>query len=312
MEKSSYILTDEMSYEEWKNERRKGIGGSDVAAVLGLSKYRTPLDVYNEKRGLVSEKAITAPMKAGIMLEDTIAQWYMLETNKKVIRDNKIRIHPEYPYLYANLDRIILPENGEGRGILEIKTSNYFAAKYWEDEPPTEYVLQIQHYLDITGYKWGEFAVLVGGSDFRRYYIERDDELIHLKNLRIKDFWENHVMAGRPPEPINEEDINKLYERTVEGKTVEAVPALIREIDRLRDVKAQIKTLEEEEETLQESVKLVLKDADTLLYKGEVLATWKQAKDSQKFDEKLFKAEHKDLYEKYLNTKPGSRRFLLK
>jgi putative phage-type endonuclease len=305
------ISTIEMPKEVWQEQRQKGIGGSDVAAILGLSKYRTPLDIYNQKvKGEKTE--LSKPMFAGLMLEDTIAKWYMIETGKKVLNDNKIRIHKDYSFLLANLDRIILPENGEGRGVLEIKTAGAFASKNWESEPPIEYTLQIQHYFDVTGFNWGEFAVLVGGNDFRRYYIQRDQELIDLKNEKLLAFWNNHILTQTPPDPVNSEDVEKLYSKHSEGKIIEAVSETVKTIESIKEIRKQIKELEASEELLSERIKIMMQDAEAIFYKGEVLTTWKAAKDSNSFDSKTFKEKHPDLYNEFLVTKPGSRRFLIK
>lgn len=296
---------------ETLEERRKGIGGSDVAAILGLSKFKTPLDVYHDKL-FGAKTEMTQPMMAGILLEDTIANWYMLESNRKVLRDNKIRYHKDIPYLLANIDRIILPTNGEGRGILEIKTAGLYAARFWEDEPPMDYTLQLQHYLDVTGYTWGEFAVLVGGQDFRRYYVERDEELIQLKNERLTNFWENHVLKAIPPDPINEKDLAQLYARHTEGKVIEAAEDTRNTIYDLKTLKEKIKQLEEEEAQLTERLKLALGDAEALVYLGEPMVTWKTSKDSISFDSKAFQKAHPDIYQQFTITKPGTRRFIVK
>lgn len=313
MEKLSYIDTTQLTRDEWLGERKRYIGGSDVAAVCGVSKWKTPLDVYNEKLGLSEPFAGNAATKAGLKLEDTIAEWYAEESGFKVVRDNKMRIHKAIPFLAANIDRKILkPDGYETPGVLEIKTAGHYAAKNWDEEPPVDYVMQLQHYLDVTGYAWGEFAVLIDGRDFRRYYQVRDEELIAMKNELLTKFWNENVLKQIPPAPINSEDIQTLYSRIEGGKTIEAAPTVAETIEKLRSLKVQIKDLKSIEDELTERVQLAMLDADAMVYNGDTLCTWKQSKDANYFDSKRFQSENYDLYLKYCQTKPGSRRFIVK
>ena len=305
-------LTQEQERQVWLSERRRGLGGSDVAAILGLSKYRTPLDIYNDKLGLAPERPLNSAMMAGVMLEDTVARWYMAETGRKVIKDNQMRTHKSIPFLLANLDRVILPvAEHKGRGVLEVKTAGQWAAANWENEPPVEYVLQIQHYFDVTGYEWGEFAVLIGGQEFRRYFQERDQTIIDMKNELLVKFWNENVIAQVPPQPINSEDLQK-YVKAKSGKIIEAVIENEQTIKELRVIKAQIKELEAQKDNLEERIKLLMGDAEILEYMGQTLCTWKANKVSQMFDSKKFAADHPELYAEYLKDKATSRTFLIK
>jgi putative phage-type endonuclease len=306
------LMTDEQSRKEFVERRKNSLGGSDVAAVLGISRYHTPLDIYNDKLGLVEPKEMTQAMTAGVMLEDTVAKWYMVETGYRVIKDNQQRHHKTIPFLTANLDRVILPVAGhQGRGILEIKTAGIYAAKGWDSEPPLEYVLQLQHYFDVTGYNWGEFAVLIGGQEFRRYYQERDQTLIDMKNEILSKFWHEHVLAQVPPEPVNVSDI-KNYITAQQGKTIEAVEANLSTIEQLREIKLQIKGLEAQEDELSQRIKLLMNDAEVLTFNGETLATFKQSKGSTMLDSKALKEAHPDLWAKFSKEKAAARTFLIK
>lgn len=306
----AYIRTLEMTYDQWVESRRKGIGGSDVAAVLGLSKYKTPLDIYYQKIDGVRQPENQA-MFAGKLLEPVVAEWYAKDSGRTVVRDNKIRIHKDFDFLIANLDRVILPQNGEGRGILEIKTAGVYAAKYWQEEPPVEYVCQIQHYFDVTGYTWGEFAVLIGGQEFKRYPIERDDEFIRLKNERLTAFWYDHIEKQVPPEPSTPEEVEQLYPVSA-GKVIEARPETYQVYAELKEKRELLKQLETEVEEREKQIKMALRDAEVLASNGVPLITWKQSKSSISFDSKRFQVENAEIASKYMIEKPGSRRFLVK
>lgn len=307
------INTTEMSHEEWLETRRIGIGGSDVPAILGFDKYRTPLDVYNDKvSDTIIEKNMTAKMKAGLKLEDVIAEWFSEETGYKVLKDNKIRIHKHIPFFIANIDRLIVGHNGEGSGVLEIKTTSGYIAKNWDaGDVPLNYYSQLQHYLNVTGYKYGYIAVLIDGWDFRAYRYERDDEFIEMMTGKLIEFWKC-VEIKTPPEPQTRDDLMKLYPMPAEGKIIEATEETYRVYKDLCEVRRQIKQLEEAEEEFKLILQKIMKDAERIEYNGETLITWKQTKDRQKFDAKIFKKDHPDLYKTYSVSLPGSRVFLIK
>jgi putative phage-type endonuclease len=307
-----YISKLEMSYEEWLESRRKGLGGSDVGAVLGFNKYKTPLDVYLEKIEGKSTPDNDA-MKAGRMLEDTVAKWYSEETGKQIVRDNKIRIHSEHEFLIANIDRRIIAENGAGPGVLEVKTASGWAFKEWQNDGlPLNYYAQIQHYFSVTGYTWGAFAVLVDGRAFDVIPVVADSEFIDAATARLIDFWNNHIMAKVPPEAKTEGDVKYLYPKSLTGKSVEIDQDRYEVLMYLKRIGHAKSKLEKKYDELASVFKMLAKDAELLLYQGEKVATYKNDKKSFKFDEEKFAAEHPDLYSQYQNEVLGSRRFLLK
>ncbi|MEW6507212.1 MAG: lambda-exonuclease family protein [Bacteroidota bacterium] len=305
------INTKEMSREEWLKSRRIGIGGSDVSAILGFDRYRTPLDIYFEKTSEeIIEKSVNAKMKAGLMLEDVIADWFREETGLVVRRDNKIRIHKEIPFLLANIDRLIT--GSDGPGVLEIKTTSGWIARNWEDgDVPLDYYAQLQHYLSVTGYDYGYFAVLVDGWDFRIFKQDRDNDFIKSMNEQLIDFW-IHVEKGDPPEPINSEDVKKLYPQHTEGVSIEAKKETYEVYNNLLQVRKLIKELEAAELEYIEFFKKIMKDAESIEYEGRKLISWKAAKPKKIFQSKIFQKEHPELYNNYVIEIPSVRTFLLK
>jgi len=306
--------TTNMDHSEWLRARQSGIGGSDVAGILGLSRYKTPLDVYMDKISQTPIETIVTPrMKAGLMLESVIADWFAEESGKKVIMDNKIRKHREYPFLIANLDRVILAQNGEGTGVLECKTTNSYYAKSWDTEIPMEYYCQLQHYLLVTGYTWGEIAVLIDGYDFRRYYFTRDEEFIEVLKTRLIDFWNNNVIKRVPPSPINEADVLNMFPKEMPGKILTATEELVKVYAELKNTKNIVKAHEDTIKRLEESLKVLMADNEAIQdTSGKILVTWKAAKDGTTFNQKQFKEDNPELFAKYSEIKPGSRRFLVK
>lgn len=298
------------SHYEWLKERQKGIGGSDVGAILGVNPYKTAYDVWMEK---ISPEPIeiedNQSMKAGRMLEKAVADWFAEETGMSVSESETIH-HPEKPYLIANIDRLLTNENGE-KGILECKTASGYAADTWDTEIPLIYYLQLQHYMYVLNVKWGYVAILVDGRDFKYYRYERDDELLNQIIPKLEAFW-SHVQDGTPPPAQNADDIIKQYPQD-SGKTVTAVSHIEQAIEELKSLKAQIKELENQKNKVEFIIKEYMGDAAVLVNEdGVPLATWKASKPTKRFDSKRFKAENPDIFEKYQVEIAGSRRFLLK
>jgi len=309
------IDTREMSRIDWLKSRQRGIGGSDVAAVLGLSKYKTPLDVYNEKiADEPVDNPITPRMEAGTRLEDTVAKWWADENQFQIQKDNKIRIHDQLPFLLANIDRLILSSgNGRNTGVLEVKCTNQWAFKTWEDDGlPLDFYSQIQHYFNVTGYDWGAVAVLIGGWNLKSIDVVPDPEFIEMMTKRLRVFWDNHVVPRVPPEPTTDEEIKQLYPASVEGVIVEATDDTVDLIKQIRNVEASRKEFEEKEKALKVQLKAVIGEAERLTFLEQTLATYKSTKPVSSFDKKHFGVDHPDLLDEYTIEKPGYRRLLIK
>lgn len=123
--------TLEMSHQEWLEDRKKGIGGSDVGTILGLNKWKSPYQLWLEKTGqVVLEESGSEPAYWGNVLEEVVAKEFQERTGKKVRRRNQVFEHPLHPFLRANIDRDVVGENA----ILECKTANQFLGKEWEGE----------------------------------------------------------------------------------------------------------------------------------------------------------------------------------
>lgn len=206
------ISTVGMSREEWLEHRRRTIGGSDAAAIVGLSNWATPLTVYMDKKGLIPDKPDSIPMRIGRELEETVARLWMEETGKKCQRRNAILINPAYPFAHANVDRWVVGENAG----LECKTTSEMNMKTFRgNDYPANYYVQCMHYMMVTGADRWYLAVLVGNREFYTFVIERDeDEIATLREME-QAFYENHLLPGIMPEPTGKdadgEAVSALY-----------------------------------------------------------------------------------------------------
>lgn len=296
--------------QEWLAARRQGIGGSDAAAVLGLSKWKTPLQVYLDKRGEAAEIPDNEAMLWGRALEPVIRQQYAERTGRAVLMPDGILRHPAHGFMLANLDGMT-----EDRRVVEIKTAR--TAQNWgeagSDEVPQDYLLQVQHYMAVTGFEVADVAVLIGGSDFRIYEVPADRELQEMLIDAEAAFW-RAVEQGIPPEPVSYADMQARFGRASREGMIEAEsdPDVLVAVAKLRAIRETMKTMEADEEAQKAIIMKALGEKDTLTIAGQPAVTWKAAKPSQRFDSNAFKAAHPALYAEFLKTGEPARRFLLK
>lgn len=298
----------ETSKLDWLEKRKKGVGGSDVAAICGLSPYRTPLQVWEDKRGLSGPIQDNDSMFWGRTLEPTIRQRYSDLTGRSVLLPTEILQHQEHPFMLANIDGFTPDKRG-----VEIKTTAYPSG--WgepgTDEIPTGYIFQVQHYMIITGFPVFDVPVLIGGRDFRIYEVPEDKELQEMLIQKEAEFW-HLVETGVPPAPVNYEDVVRLY-RQSEAKTVTATEIIEGWIDRLKKIKKAMEINKAGEEEAKAEIMKAMGEADTLLsLKGDVLATWKTTKPTKRLDIRCFENTMPDVFKKFLITGDPQRRFLLK
>ena len=289
-------------------QRKKGIGGSDIAAILGVSKFKTALDVYLSKTTDQPEQK-GEHLYWGHALENPIIDRFIQDTGANVIRQPEMRRHPDYEWAIANADALIT--NGDTiEAILEIKTSSAFKSREWgaddTDEVPIEYIAQVQWYMWIYDVNEAYLAALIGGNQYRQYHITRDDELIAMLAEKAQAFWQNHVIPRIPPEPQDGADAQKLYPHD-NGDTAEADSDTLTAYAELRELKAQEKELKAQIAAREDLLKIKIGNYSAMQANGNTLFTWK-AQSSSRFDSKAFQAAHPDLYRQY--TKQSETRVL--
>ena len=255
------ISTLGMTRDEWLAERRNGIGGSDAGAVVGLNKYRNAFDVYADKLGITEPVPDNEAMRQGRDLEEYVAQRFCEETGKKVRRRNAMIINTDYPFARANVDRMIIGENAG----LECKTANVLSLqRYKNGEYPSEYYCQCVHYMAVTGAERWYLAVLVFGTEFKIFTIDRDEEEIQALMQAEKLFWENNVLAKEPPPPQgterNDENISSMFPQGEANKEIQLF-GFDEQLKRYIEVKALIKKLETEKKEIEQNIKLEMGDA---------------------------------------------------
>lgn len=297
---------------DFLENRRKGIGGSDCAPILGLSKWSTPLDVYLSKVEPVKDEGdVPDYLHFGNVLEPVIADEFQRRTGMRVERRNQMYVDTNEPCLMANIDRYVVGE----RAILECKTANEYVKGEWgeseTDEVPDEYLCQCLHYMSVTGYHKCYLAVLIGGNKFRWYVIPWREKLAAHLRERCVSFWHDHVLQRNPPPAASADDLVKLY--GAGGlEAIKAEDRIVALCEELKMVKQTEKKATARKEELELEIKKFIGAHDGLVDPdtGKVLATWK-ACTSTRIDTKALKEIEPSIYAKY-STETTSRRFLLK
>lgn len=305
------VNVNTLSHTEWLKMRRKGIGGSDAGAVLGMNPWKSPVGVWMEKISEDEpEDKTNEAMRLGHDLEEYVAQRWSEETGKKVRKNNFMMAHNDHEYLIADIDREVVGENA----ILECKTASPYTWERWKDgNLPPWYTIQCLHYLMVTGAAKCYLACLIFGRGVEFREIERDEEAIQALMKAEVDFWESYVKTKEMPpadgSDASDEAIKTLY--PVGDSELEAVdlPSSI-DIAKYDEVNALISTLEAEKKTIEQFIKSEMKEAE-IGYCGARRITWKTTKGRESVDTKRLKAEMPDVYEKYLKIGAPTRRFVV-
>lgn len=295
---------------DWLASRATGIGSSDAPVILGLSKWKSPLALYHEKRGLREESAGESEYREwGLALEPAIIAGYERRTGRKVGTPSEL-LHrdallaptrftlardADMPFLVASPDASVLPidqltpVNEDGvevasppffyePGVLEVKNVDISKGRDWEEtqEPPLIYQVQVQHQLMVTGAKWASIAALVGGNRFMWADIQRDDELIAMIREIEAAFWAG-VIAGEAPavdgSDSTKELLARLYPKDT-GEVVELPIDCLKWDGQLEAANADLKAAEAAKQEAQNHIRALIGDASVGVLPG-VSYSWK-------------------------------------
>lgn len=284
---------------DWLAWRRDGIGGSDIAAILGLSPWASPWSVWADKAGLLPPEPDNEAMAAGRWLEAAIGPWFAHETGLVVAGEQTMVTHPAHPWARCTVDGFVGHTQRQidllnAEGVIEIKVTG--PGRRW-DGPPPHYVAQVQWQLACTGYDRAWLTVLMG----RRldiHEITRDDDDIAFMLARADDFWHDHVVTGTPPATDGHDAtlraIAAVHPGHVEGQAVEADDVLRRTIDYWRAAKAAEKDAAAEVALHAAAITAALGDAEELTVDGQRAVSWR-AQSARRLDAKALTAAHPDI-----------------
>ncbi len=302
--------------EEWLQHRQQGIGSSEVATILGLNPWETPYQLWRRKKGIDKAKDETFAMKAGHYLEDAVSQFWHDATGREVIKRSAIDwliVDTEKPYMRVSPDRTYwladMPHSAQNKGILECKTTQM---KVDEDDLPKHWFVQVQYQLGVARLEHGSLAWLCSGREFGYKDITLVPDFFAWIEEEVTKFWTDNILGNAEPEAQAVQDVMLKYGRHTDGKIIEIPEEVYEDVSHLKELKEQIAALDAQKEEWENRIKLAFGDAEAISYGGQVIATWKSPKPSEKFDAKAFTKDHPEMVKDYMVTTQGSRRFLLK
>jgi len=291
-------------------ERRNYIGSTDSAAILGLSRYGTPLSVWAEKTGAIVPEDISGklPVRLGHKLEQAVAELFTEETGKKLHRVNETVFHPKYNFLAANLDRRVVGE----KAVVEIKNVGAFRRDEWrEGQSPAEYICQVMHQLAVTGWDRGYLVALIGNTDFEIRTIERDEQALKDLVNREVSFWNDFVVPKIMPSISrgDKDTLSELFPLAEEEKEIELDDRAAAICDSLDGLRSDLKGLEGSIAGAENELKAMLGTADAGIV-GDRKIFWSNIL-TRRLDAEDLKKEMPEIYEKF--RKPSTyRKFLIK
>lgn len=295
---------------EWLEERRKGIGGSDVAAILGISPWKTAFQVYQEKRKEVVDWQGSPVTDWGTLVEPSLRQWYSNYTGREVFVPNKILASAKYPFMLASPDGLTKDER-----VVEAKTS--MSSVGWGEpgtgQIPDYYQVQCQHYMIVTGFHVTDVPVSIAGGPPQLYTVNENPELQQIIIEECQKFWKR-VEEGDPPPLASYSDAVRRYGTSLgQGRKMatEEIEVVVKEISK---IKAERDALAKREEDLSAKViEFIGDDADVITdVHGNALASYRITKGKVGFKFKKLMAEEPETYIKYLKTGAPSRRLIIK
>lgn len=273
-------------------ERRSSIGGSDLPAILGISR-RGPLDVYLAKKGLATSEE-SEPAYWGSVLEPVIVKELAKRTSLPIEHNPEGTLvrRPDAPWAHATPDGMVLgqPIGAEGKNRIIYKAEEWGPSG--TDEVPYDVQAQCQWGMWVTGARQWAVGVLLGGMEFRYYILERDEVVIEAMVARAYAFWHENVVANVPP-PMDASEgakqfLKKMYPTAVNETMKQADEEIAHTLDALRHARIERDAAEERVESLENTVKFYIGEC-----KGVVdpvsgsKASWSTTKPKAKVDYEL-------------------------
>ena len=283
-----------MNREQFLLDRKLGIGGSDVAAIMGLSPWATALDIFRDKTN--PELALDEPnedMQRGIRVEKYILQEYSERSEVQLDTNVPTIIDPQYPFMRANIDAQVIGQNV----VVEAKSTKAPISS-WESGIPEYYKTQVAYYAMLTNAERVDVPVLFSGWKYACFTYWRDETFEAEIKAAVINFWQNHIVKNIPPQPTSAEELMIAYPK-LEEKTITADNDMREKVYQLQEASEQRKALEKQEKKLKTEIQCFMGDAG-LLDAGFCKLALKE-RNATRFDTTSFKESKPELYQQYLN-----------
>jgi predicted phage-related endonuclease len=319
--------TANMTRSEWLAKRSVFVGASETAALIQkndgsfANPYSSPVVLYMIKTGQYIPSEPGEAAYWGNVLEEVVAQEFLKRYNEELVeteeyktlsvikngrgigelkpariqKRNAIFAHDELDYMCTNLDRLMFCP-ALGKCIVECKTANQFLSSDWEGEDvPDQYYIQVQHQMEVMDIDHAFIAVLIGGQKFKKYYIPRDREFGAALVGIIRNFWENHVLAGVRPEidgsKATTDMYKSLYDTSESGTTLELPSQFVAYVEQRDEFKKLEESYKESKTEMENKIKEAMKGTE-VAFAGPHKITWKTQSDGKRpLKIKLGKAE---------------------
>lgn len=295
-----YVVVDvEPDTPEWEQERRNSVGASEVAAVMRLSSYATPLDVYKHKKGIDRD---FDPLLSfvGHESEPIIHKWV------EQFSGLNVRLEPafmarsvQWPFLHASFDRV----SQHPFTTWQFKTAHQYTGHHWDEGVPTDIRVQVQAEMAVAGTQRAAVVVWIGGREFRLFWEPRDDAFITGQMIPALEEFTGHVKRDEPPAPFTVGEIPEVWPGQP-GLETDLSEQAFDVLERITVLNSDIKEQTVERDALKVVLAEYAKDAEVLHYDGRKVATWKTQAGRSSFDRQAFELDHPDLVADY--TKQGA------
>ena len=298
-------ITTYHSREDWLKARKLGLGGSDIGALLGVSRFSSPLQVFYEKTEDFSRE-VTERMEIGAAIEPWILdRWFFRgadPTPDEGIYDELCIIQSnEYPFLLHSPDAIL--HNAKMEPVAGVEIKNISSDYNW-NPLPDGYMAQVQHGMLCSGLDRWIVVALVGGQKLITREIEVD-RTMHAQIIReAEKFWTSHVLANVPPEPDGSESASDVLNRRWGASQDESVEIDEWLITNLRAAEREVKAAEAYRAKTQQQIKSKMGDKEVAVTPdGERFATWKVSTRTS-IDTRRLRENDPELAKKYEKTSP--------
>lgn len=314
----NYRILRPATRDEWLELRKSGIGSSEIGIIARVSRFKTPVELYKQKRGLLAPEPETDIMRAGHDWEPWIAARYAAATGDVMDPRSEgdwIAMDVEKPYMRVSPDRIFWDKRIPAADrtyanayIVECKNTRLGVTR---EDYPKSWFFQVQYQMGVMGIRKAVIAWFSEQPVLHFDYVEVNFNPVIFAEIErmITDFWVNHVQAGvKPEEPMTNEDASYLWPEASETVSVatEEIRHMCIEYNQLTSQKS---AAEKKLDEIKLKVKTFMRDAVSLKTEdGKVLATWSNCNVADSFDKDRFGAEHPDLYQQYMRTNQTGRR----
>jgi putative phage-type endonuclease len=307
------VVDDGTDRERWLRARSAFIGASEGAAILGLSKYSTPLDVWNSKQPGAEPIPENRFMTWGNRLESVVADWAAVDYADilgEILPSPGLLASIDYPFISATPDRV-----SERAGVIEIKTGGEYVKKDWFDDftnapaVPIWYETQVQQQEFVMGLDRGHIVPFIGGNDLMTpRFVPRDDAYIDIMLDELASWREKYLLTDTPPPATRLDDLKALFPGRT-GESIDATPLILQLVAERNVLQPESSALTKRDKEIKGDIQAFMGNATELIdpSTGETVVTWRKGlKATIRFDETQFAIDHAALYQQYLfSREPG-------